>query len=91
MAESLDDRYKTLAKKRDVIQSQKQRVEHELASRKRALRESLEACKAAGFDPNTLEEDIRKSSEVLALKMDSFERDLTSAEEVLRPMIQGLE
>ena len=91
MADNLEDRYRLLSKKREKVQMDKVKVEQELATRKRALRENLEACKAAGFDPDTLEDDIKKASEVLALKMDAFENDLSSAESVLNPMIQGME
>lgn len=91
MADNLEDRYKALSKKREKVQMDKVKVEQELQTRKRALREVLENCKTAGFNPDTLEDDIKKASEVLSLKMDAFENDLVSAENVLNPMIQGME
>lgn len=90
MANDLEDRYKSLIRRKERLSIDKAKVDQELASRKKSLKETLEACKAAGFNPDTLEDDIKKSTEVLSLKLDAYEKDLDSADQILSPMVQDL-
>lgn len=90
MSNDLENRYKTLVRRREALALNKAKVDQELASRKKALKENLEACKAAGFNPETLEDDIKKSTEILSLKLDAFEKDLDSADQILTPMVRDL-
>ena len=79
MAEDLDEKYKRLSKRRDVLNQDKNRIEAELEARKRALRVQMETAKKEGYNPDSLKDDIRKSEEILALKLDNFEAELDQA------------
>ena len=88
--ENLDIKYKNLCQKRDVLQRDKDKIEAELEARKRALKAEMEAAINDGFDPNTLSEDIRRSEEVLILKLSNFEAELNEVEKVIKPMLDEI-
>jgi hypothetical protein len=88
--EDLDEKYKRLTQRRDLLQKDKNRIEAELEARRRNLKTQMEAAKKEGFNPDNLKEDIRKAEEVLALKLDNFEAELDEAERVMRPMLDEI-
>lgn len=88
--EDLDAKYKRLTQRRDSLQKDKNRIEAELEARRRNLKTQMEAAKKEGFNPDNLREDIRKSEEVLALKLDNFEAELDDAERVMKPMLDEI-
>lgn len=83
-------RYKTLSQKRDQLLTDKIKIEAELSARKRSLKEAIDSCKSAGFNPDTLTEDIKKLKEVINVKLDIFEADLKNAEDIMKPMIKEI-
>ena len=88
--EQLDTDYKALTSRREQLVQNKVRVEAELAARKRSLKEAMDECKKAGFDPNNLQEEIRKAKEVLSIKMDNFRAELEASEEIIKPMLREI-
>lgn len=86
--EDIDARYKSLLKRRDAAQQSKVLVEAELAARKRALKEAMEECKKAGFNPDNLPEEIQRAKEVLVIKLDNLSADLDAAEAIMKPMLK---
>jgi len=88
--EDLDEKYKRLTQRRDALQKDKTRIEAELEARKRNLKAQMEAAKKEGFNPDNLRDDIRKSEEVLALKLDNFEIELDEAESAMKPMLEEI-
>ncbi len=88
--DDLDEKYKRLSRRRDSLQQDKTRIEAELEARKRALKNQMEAAKREGYNPDNLQEDIRKNEEILALKLDNFEAELADAERVMKPMLEEI-
>lgn len=88
--EDLDEKYKRLTQRRDKLQRDKDRIEAELEARKRNLRTQMEAAKKEGFNPDNLRDDIKRSEEILALKLDNFEAELVEAERVMKPMLDEI-
>ncbi len=73
------------------IEKAKLAVEAELNSRKRALKNLMDECRKEGYDPNTLEEDIRHNRQVLMVKMELLEKDVETAEKTLAPMMTEIQ
>jgi ribosome recycling factor len=88
--EDVDVRFKTLLKRKETVQQSKVQVEAELSARKRALKEAMEACKKAGYDPDNLQDEISRAKEVLAIKLDNFSADIDAAEAAMRPMLKEI-
>jgi hypothetical protein len=88
--EDIDARYKALLKRRDEVQKNKLLLEAELGTRKRALKEAMEECKKAGFNPDNLPEEIQRAKEVLAIKLDNLSADLDAAESIMKPMLKEI-
>lgn len=82
--------YKDLVQRRDILIQNKYKVEVELNARKRALKEAIDECKKAGFNPDNLIEDIKKTKEVLLTKMEVFSADLSEAENMMKPMLKEI-
>ena len=89
--EAMIAKYKKLQEKRTKLLDDKRRIEAELNARKRALKEALDACRAAGFNPDTLADDIKKLKEVLYVKLNVFEADLADAEEKMKPLLAEID
>ena len=88
--EEIIQKHKDLVAKREKLLTSKITIEAELNSRKRALKDAIEACKSAGYNPDTLAEDIKKLKEVLNVKLNVFEADLTTAEDLMKPMLKEI-
>jgi hypothetical protein len=89
--DELEVRYKNLVDRRNTVQRDKDKVDAELAARKRALVQLIEQARKEGFDPDNLQADIRRMSEVLAIKYDTIEADIKAAEDLLKPMLREIE
>jgi len=89
-SEEIISKHKELVAKREKLVSNKMKIEAELNSRKRALKEAIDACKAAGFNPDTLGDDIKKLKEILNVKLNVFEADLSTAEDLMKPMLKEI-
>lgn len=89
--DDLIKRYEKLTEEREGLLKNKMQLEAELTVRKRALKEVMDECRKAGFDPDNLAEELRKAKEVLALKLDIFESDLKAANEIIEPLMAELQ
>jgi hypothetical protein len=89
--EDLELKYKELTGKREKLVQTKLKIEAALSERKKNLREAMEECKNLGYNPDTLSEDIKKLKEVLLVKLNMFEADLQSAEEMMAPMLREID
>lgn len=89
MADILSD-FKELMTRHQELTTIKMKADAELEARKRALRTAMEECTNDGYDPNTLDDEIKKTEEVLQVKLKIFRADLDTAEEQLRPMMKEI-
>lgn len=89
--QELETRYKTLMARHDELGKNKVEIEAELAARKRELKKLMKQAKEAGFDPDNLKEDIQRKQQVLAVKLDSFEADISAAEQIVQPMLREIQ
>lgn len=89
--EEIEQRYKEITERIEKAKDGKMKVDAELNTRKRSLKEAMEEAKAAGFDPDSLPTDIQKTKEVLITKMDLIQNDLDRTEERLEPMLRSIE
>jgi hypothetical protein len=88
--EQIEEKYKSLIKRRDALIQSKFKIEAELSSRKRQLKSILEEAKKAGFDPDDLPAEIKKHKEILLTKMNILEAELNEAENRIKPMLQEI-
>lgn len=86
----LEARYNSAIERRDRLKQDKTTIEAELSARQRNLRKLMDECRAAGFDPDDLQEEIRKGAEVVKLKLDTFEADLEAGEKIVKPMLEEI-
>lgn len=88
--DDIETKYKELVERLNKLSAAKMKIEAEAEARKRSLRTVMEECKKAGFDPDTLPEFIKKTEEVLEVKMSVFESDLKTAETQIEPFMKGM-
>lgn len=88
--EDLETRYKTLTQRGGILSQDKVRVDAAQTENKRTLKNIMEECKKNNWDPNTIQDDIRRAKEVLSLKLDNYESELNAAEVILRPMLKEI-
>lgn len=86
----LEERYKGLQERLASLKADKSTVEAELAARQRALKKSMDECRDAGFDPDNLQEEIRRAREVASVKLDTFEADIEAGEKIVRPLVEEI-
>lgn len=86
-SDDLIKRYEFLVGERDTLMKSKLQLEAELTVRKRVLKDVMDECRQAGYDPDNLADELRKAKEVLSLKLDIFESDLKAASEIINPLI----
>jgi len=89
--EELEAEYKQLNQKREAVNQGKMQVVAELGATKRDLKATMEECKKAGFDPDNIQEEVRRSKEVLSIKLDNYRADLATAEAQLKPMLKEIQ
>lgn len=90
MSDEISDmitRYKQLQVRKGTLDSNKVKIEAELAVRRRSLKEALDQCRELGLDPDDLDKQIKALKEVITVKLDLFEADLKTAEEQIKPML----
>lgn len=90
-SDDLIKRYESLLSQREDLVKNKMQLEAELSVRKRSLKEVMEECRKAGYDPDNLAEELRKAKDVLALKLDIFESDLKAASEIIKPLMAEIQ
>jgi chromosome segregation ATPase len=84
--EELETKYKGLVQRRNDLQRDKDKIEATLEAHKHTLKGLLDQAKKEGFDPNNIQEEIKRAKEVLVLKINTFSADLDEAEKIMRPM-----
>lgn len=89
--EDLESTHALLTEKRESVQNSMNRVMASRDERKRLLKEAIEECRKAGFNPDTLPADIQHLKQVLITKMDIISAELVAAENILRPMLREIE
>jgi hypothetical protein len=88
----LEEKASKLSTRVEALEKAKLAIEAERDARKRALKALMDECKKElGIDPNDLEDEIKKSKEVLSVKLQIIERDVEVAEKVLIPMLAEIE
>lgn len=88
--EELDSRYKVLNARRESLHRDKMKIEAELNSRKRELKNLMKQAEDAGFDPSNLKDEIKRMKQVLVVKLDTFQADLEAAEKLIQPMLKEI-
>jgi len=88
--EELESRYKTLSQRGSILTQEKLRIDAAQVENKRTLKSIMEECKKNNWDPDTIQEDIRRAKEVFKIKLDNYEADLDAAEIILKPMLKEL-
>jgi archaellum component FlaC len=62
----------------------------ELSARKNELKRLMDQVRDSGYDPNNLAAEIRREIEVLQLKLDNFESEITDAQKIIAPIIKEI-
>ena len=88
--EELEARHKHLTGRAQALEKSATMIDADLEAHRRALREQIDKCKEAGFDPNDLGNEISRFMEVLALKLDTYEADIKAGESLIAPMMEEL-
>jgi len=88
--EELESRFKALSQRGNSLSQDKLRIDAAQAENKRTLKNIIEECKKLGYNPDTIQEDMRRSKEVFRIKLDNYEVDLNAAENILRPMLKEI-
>jgi chromosome segregation ATPase len=86
----LEARYKDLVSRREALRGDITTVEAELGARRRRLKSLMEEADSEGFDPNNIQEEIRKGTEVIRVKLDAFQADIEAGEKMVRPMMEEI-
>ena len=89
--EELETKYKGLVQRRSDLQRDKDKIEATLEAHRRTLKGLLEQARKEGFDPDNIQEEIKRAKEVLVLKINTFSADLDEAEKIMKPMKQAVE
>ena len=87
MADNVE-RYTSLQKKREDINSQKIRLEEQYKAKKQSLTEIVDKIKALGIEPNKLKDVIAEKEASLQKKLNSFEKEVEDVSKQLS-LIQG--
>lgn len=89
--DDLESKYKAYTAKRDKAIQNKVKIETTLAERKKNLKEAMDECKKAGYNPDTLAEDLKKLKEILLVKISIAESDLNIVDEQINNMMKEIE
>lgn len=90
--EQLEAEYKAAYADREALVQKKMRLEAELGARKSQLSAELEQFKKdfPNMDLNNLPEEIRRRTEVLAIKLDNFKVECAATRGIIDPMLKEL-
>lgn len=81
-------KYTKLSSVQKKLESDITIINSELSARKNALKRIMDEARAEGFDPNNLEEEIRRRQEVAKVKLDTWESELKDATKIVEPMLR---
>lgn len=85
--DELEEKYKVLTNRRQKLVDQKTAIKAELAARRRALKSLMDEAREEGFDPDNLAAEIQHLSQVITVKLENYEADISAAEEMIQPML----
>ena len=88
--EATEKRFKELKTRSQTANDNLTKIVTVLDMRRRDLKDKMQACRDSGNNPETLEQDINRACEVLDIKMNNAEADLTAAEEIMAPMLKEI-
>jgi hypothetical protein len=88
--EEIEKRFKELKTRNQIASDNKTKIVTVLDMRRKDLKEKMQACRDSGNNPETLEQDINHLCEVLDIKMNNADADLTAAETIMAPMIKEI-
>lgn len=81
-------RHNKLSAEQKRLEADVTMINSELSARKNALKRLMDEAKAEGFDPNNLEEEIRRRQEVAKVKLDTWESEIKDATKIIEPMLR---
>ena len=88
--EQIEARWKACQARRSTLVEEKMKISAELGTRQRTLKDRMQACTDAGFNPATIDEDIRKMKEVIVIKIENHDAELAAAEAIIAPMLSEI-
>ena len=88
--QDLEARHRSLMERLGALRVEKGTIEAELEARRRALKRSMDECRAAGYDPDNLREEIRRDTEVVKVKLDTLQADIEAGEKIVRPLVEEI-
>jgi chaperonin cofactor prefoldin len=88
--EDLVARYENLSARRSELIQNKVKIETVLTERRRTLKKVMDEATEAGLDPNKIQEEVQRAKEVVMMKIDNCEVELTEGENILRPMLKEI-
>ncbi len=88
---AIEEEYQSLCAKLSVLEKEHSRVSAAAEERKRNLRNDLEECRQAGFNPDTLQQDLQRNREVIITKLGVLNADIAEYGEQLKPLVAEIE
>jgi len=89
--DSLEKKYANLIRRQEEVKNNKSIIDAELGARQRRLKECMDEIKAAGYDPDNLKDEISKIENVIKLKINTFEVEISAAEKIISPMMEEIQ
>ncbi len=83
-------KYEGALTRRDTLSQNKNKLEAIGSERKRALKKVMDETRAAGYDPDKIQDELQRSKEVADLKVNNLIADLDEGENLIRPMLKEL-
>lgn len=83
--------HKDLSARRDKIVENKNRIEAELKVARRELEKAMNEAREEGFDPNNLEEDLKREVEIITIKLNTVKTDIEIGEKIIEPILKNIE
>lgn len=87
---TLINRHNALTQEHKKVSDSISLVKGELNARKNELKRLMDTAREAGVDPNNLSSEVKRLSEVLVVKLDTFEKELKAAKTILDPMVKEI-
>ncbi len=81
--EDILKKFRDLSKRKNDLMVRKNTIETILKTHKDNLKNEMAKCKEEGFDPSSLEDEIDRNTQILTVKLDSWESELSQAEKII--------
>jgi archaellum component FlaC len=88
--EDIVNRYKKLVSQHKEVSDNYTLVNSELQARKNSLKRLMDEVREEGFDPNNLESEVRRMTEVVRVKLNTFSDEIETAKKIIDPMIKEI-